>query len=313
MNDLPFEAEFDPRHGDAVNVAAGVQRITAPNSGAFTFHGTNTYIVGNKSVAVIDPGPEDSSNHYKDILRALKGRSVSHIVVTHTHVDHSPLSRKLARETGAQIYGEGMHRAARELHLGEINALDASGDREFEPDVILNHGDLIEGDGFALEAVFTPGHTANHMAFAMKDSELLFSGDHVMAWATSIVAPPDGNMAEYMQSLETLLNRKETTYLPGHGGRLSKAREFVRGLRTHRKMRETAILNRLRKGERTIPEIVAIIYKDTDKRLHGAAALSVFAHVEDLLEKGKIACDGVPGLDSEYIAIGGLSDEQGGL
>jgi glyoxylase-like metal-dependent hydrolase (beta-lactamase superfamily II) len=303
MNDLPFRAKFDPRHGEAVDITDTIQRITAPNFGAFTFHGTNTYIVGEKNVAVIDPGPEDDSEHYQDILRALKGRQVSHIIITHTHVDHSPLSRRLARETGAPVYAEGPHRAARDLHLGEINALDASGDRDFEPDVQITHGDLIKGDGFSLEAVFTPGHTANHMAFALKESAFLFSGDHVMAWATSIVAPPDGNMADYMQSLETLLNRKETTYLPGHGGRLHKAREFVRGLRTHRKMRETAILHRIQKGDRTIPEIVSVIYKDTDKRLHGAAALSVFAHIEDLLQKGKIACAGPPGLASRYEPI----------
>ena len=304
MNTLHFRAEFDPSHGEAVQISDKIRRLTAPNGGAFTFHGTNTYLLGDKEVAVIDPGPEDGSTHYRDLMRALKGRTVSHIIVTHTHVDHSPLSRKLSRETGAPIYAEGPHHAARELHLGEINALDASGDREFEADVIVNHGDVIEGKDWQLEAVFTPGHTANHMAFALKGEDMLFSGDHVMAWATSIVAPPDGNMADYMSSLETLLAREETTYLPGHGGRLEKAREFVRGLRAHRKMRETAILNRIRKGDQTIPDVVSVIYKDTDKRLHGAAALSVFAHIEDLLLKGKIGSEGTPGLDSIYFPLG---------
>lgn len=309
MNTLPFRQQFEPRHGEAVQITENIQRITAPNASAFTFHGTNTYLVGTKEVAVIDPGPEDGSDHYQHILNALKNRTVSHIIVTHTHIDHSPLTRRLAKETGAPIYGEGPHRAARELHLGETNALDASGDSEFEPDVVLSHGDLIEGKDFTLEAVFTPGHTANHMAFAMKGSNMLFSGDHVMAWATSIVAPPDGNMEAYMQSLEILQAREETVYLPGHGGRLEKARDFVRGLRAHRKMRETAILQRIRKGDRTIPEIVSVIYKETDKRLHGAAALWVFAHIEDLLAKGKIGAEGSPSLTSLYFPIGDQDQE----
>lgn len=303
MRPIPFKAEFEPRHGEAVDLRNDIIRITAPNSGPFTFHGTNTYIVGKKEVAVIDPGPEDGSDHFKSLLKAIKGKTVSHILVTHTHVDHSPLARRLAKETGAPIFAEGPHRAARELHLDEINALDASGDKDFEPDYILAHGDEVKGNGFAFEAVFTPGHTANHMAFALKGSEILFSGDHVMAWATSIVAPPDGNMAQYMNSLKTLLARDETSYLPGHGGQLDKAKDFVRALRAHRKMRETAIFQRLQKGDRTIAEIVAVIYQQTDKRLHGAAALSVFAHMEDLIDKQMVGCDGLASLTSTYFPI----------
>ncbi|MCB1386402.1 MAG: MBL fold metallo-hydrolase [Nitratireductor sp.] len=298
-----FRQEFEPAHGQAVEVADGVQRLTAPNSGPFTFHGTNSYIVGGSEVAVIDPGPHGHEAHYRALLAALKGRTVSHILVTHTHIDHSPLARRLARETGAPIYAEGPHRAARDLHLGETNALDASGDREFEPDVAIGDGDVIEGKGFALEAVFTPGHTVNHMAFALAGTDILFSGDHVMAWATSIVAPPDGNMAQYMRSLDTLIGRDEASYLPGHGGRLDKAREFVRALRAHRRMRETAVLHRIRQGDRTIPEMVAVIYRETDKRMHGAAGLSVFAHIEDLLDKGKIGCDGTPSLTASYFPV----------
>ena len=300
---LPFRAEFEPRHGEAVEIADDVLRITAPNSGPFTFHGTNTFIIGQNEVAVIDPGPEDGSNHFEMLMKALQGKTVSHILVTHTHVDHSPLSRRLAETTGAPIYGEGPHRPARDLHLGEINALDASGDKEFQPDIFISHNDIIKGKGFDIEAVYTPGHTTNHMAFALKNTDILFSGDHVMAWATSIVAPPDGNMSEFMGSLETLLERQETVYFPGHGGRLNKAREFVRGLRAHRKMRETAILHRIRKGDQTIPEIVRVIYKETDPRLHGAAALSVFAHIEDLIIKQKIHCDGEPSLNGKYSPI----------
>jgi len=304
MASISFRAEFDPKYGEAVEVAKSVQRITCRNASPFTFHGTNTYIVGDKEVAIIDPGPEGYDGHLEAILNAARGRTVSHIVVTHTHIDHSPLCQALAAETGAPVYGEGIHRAARELHLGEINALDESGDHAFQPDFVVKHGDIIEGKEFALEAVFTPGHTANHMAFGLVGTEQLFSGDHVMAWATSIVAPPDGNMADYMRSLDTLLQRDETMYFPGHGGRLNKAKEFVRALRTHRKMRETAVLQRIQKGDETIRQIVAVIYKDTDKRLHGAAALSVFAHIEDLLRKNLIRCEGTATLDSRYHVVG---------
>ena len=298
-----FRMAFEPHHGEVVQISKTIQRITAPNKGPFTFHGTNTYLIGDKQVAVIDPGPLDAEGHLDTILNALKGRTLSHILVTHTHVDHSPLARQLSDLTGAPIYGEGPHRAARELHLGEINALDASGDKEFEPDVTLKHGDIIKGDGFAFEAVYTPGHTTNHMAFALDGTENLFSGDHVMAWSTSVVAPPDGSMNEFMASLEVLLSRRETVYFPGHGGRLDNAREFVRALRAHRKMRETAILHRIQKGDRTIPDIVSVIYKATDKKLHGAAALSVFAHIEDLLANNLISCDQSAALDAHYFPV----------
>ena len=297
-----FRTKFEPAHGEAIEIAPAIQRLTAPNESAFTFKGTNTYILGEKSVAVIDPGPAIES-HFELLLKALEGKHVSHIVVTHTHMDHSPLAARLKQETGAPIFAEGPHRDSRKLHLGEINNLDAAADRDFNPDVILGHGDLIEGDGWALETILTPGHTQNHACFALSDTDYLFSGDHVMAWATSIVAPPDGSMADYMNSLSLMMERKETIYFPGHGGRLERAPEFVRALRAHRKMRESAILSRIRSGDRTIPEIVKVIYKETDPRLHGAAGLSVFAHIEDLVKQERISCDGPPALNSEYTPI----------
>lgn len=302
MQSPDFRTSFDPAYGQAVELLPGISRLTVENPSAFTFHGTNSYIVGSDVLAIIDPGPMHEA-HLENLLKAVDGRAVSHIIVTHTHVDHSPLARELALATGARTVGEGPHRAARELHPGELNPLDASGDQEFEPDMVVKHGDRIESDDWSLEAVFTPGHTTNHMAFALEGSDVLFSGDHVMAWATSIVAPPDGSMKDYMQSLETLLARDETLYLPGHGGRLEKAREFVRALRAHRKMREAAILARIRKGDRTIGEIVATIYKDTDPKLHGAAALSVLAHIEDLVGSGRVETDGQPSLEGDYRAV----------
>ncbi|MCG6859604.1 MAG: MBL fold metallo-hydrolase [Salaquimonas sp.] len=299
MKNLSFETEFEPSHGEAVPVGENILRVTAPNPGPFTFHGTNAYVLGSKSVAVIDPGPDDDAQ-LEALLAAIGQREVSHILVTHTHVDHSPLVRRLAGITGAPVLGEGPHRAARELHLGEVNPLDASGDHDFLPDVALKHGDLIEGEDWSLEAVFTPGHAANHMSFALSGRDILFSGDHVMAWSTSIVAPPDGSMTDYMASLELLLKRPETTYLPGHGGELEHAREFVRALRTHRKMREAAILARIEAGDRRIDDIVKVIYRDTDPRLHGAAALSVLAHIEELMEAGRIVSDGPASLEGVY-------------
>lgn len=297
-----FRTKFDPEHGNAVNIADGIQRITAPNESAFTYKGTNTYILGNDQVAVIDPGPA-IKNHFELLLETLKGRTVSHIVVTHTHMDHSPLASSLKEKTGAPIFAEGPHRNSRELHLGEINSLDAAADRDFKADVILKHGDIIEGKDWALETILTPGHTQNHACFAIKDTNILFSGDHVMSWATSIVAPPDGSMADYMNSLSIMMERKETIYFPGHGGRLEKAPEFVRALRAHRKMRETAVLSRIRAGDKTIPDIVKVIYKETDPRLHGAAGLSVFAHIEDLVQQGRVLCDGAPSLNSIYTSV----------
>ena len=294
-----FRIEFDPAHGEAVDIAPGIQRITAPNKSAFTFHGTNTYILGETDVAVIDPGPAIDS-HLDLLMETLKGRTVSHIILTHTHMDHSPLAKPLQEKMGAPMFAEGIHRNSRELHLGETNALDAAADRDFKPDHELADGEMIEGKDWTLETIHTPGHTKNHACFALAGTEMLFSGDHVMAWATSIVAPPDGNMSDYMASLAKMAERTETIYFPGHGGRLEKAPEFVRALKAHRKMRETAILSRIRKGDETIPQIVSVMYKDTDPRLHGAAGLSVFAHIEDLITQGKITTDGPPALAGKY-------------
>lgn len=295
-----FETKFEPHHGQAVPVGPAIQRITAPNGGPLTFHGTNSYVVGERSVAVIDPGP-DRNDHYTALVAALEGRDVTHIFVSHTHIDHSPLAARLAHETGAALVAEGPHRAARELFVGEINPLAESSDTAFEPDIHVEDGDVIAGEGWALRAVLTPGHTANHAAFALENEAILFSGDHVMAWATSIVAPPDGSMTDYMHSLDRLLERDDRTYLPGHGGPVREPKQFVRALRAHRRMRESAILDRLRKGDRRIDDMVKIIYRDTDQRLHRAAALSLLAHLEDLVERGEVETEGSPSMGGTYV------------
>lgn len=298
--DLAFDRAFAPAYGEAVPVAEGVERLTVNNPSPFTFHGTNTYIVGRDTVCVIDPGPEDEA-HFEALMRALKGRRVSHIAVSHTHRDHSPLARRLQAATGALTAAEGPHRAARPLHDGEINPFGESSDMAFRPDIVLGEADRIEGDGWTLSAILTPGHTANHAAFALEGTGIVFSADHVMAWATSIVAPPDGAMADYMASLDRLLERDDRLYLPGHGGPVREPAAFLRGLRTHRRMRERAVLERIRAGDRQISEMVKAIYRDTDVRLHGAAALSVLAHLEDLVEKGRVITDGPPRLSGHYL------------
>lgn len=297
---LEFDMRFDPAHGQAVEVARNVTRVTAPNPGPFTFHGTNSYLVGGGTLAVIDPGPDDD-DHLDALLRAIAGRAVSHILVSHTHVDHSPLAGRLGERTGATVAAYGPHRAARALRLGETNPLDASGDLGFVPDLALADGDAVEGDGWRLVAIHTPGHAANHMVFALEGTGLLFSADHVMAWSTTIVAPPDGSMSDYMASLERLMARDDRTFLPGHGGPVADPAAFMRGLRTHRRMRERAIVERIAGGDRTIAQIVAAIYRDTDPRLHGAAALSVFAHLEDLVARGQVRTQDDPSLGGVFL------------
>lgn len=300
---LKFDSSFEPNYGKAVPVAPGVQRITARNPSPFTFHGTNSYVIGADTLAVLDPGPDDSK-HFHTLLETIAGRPVSHIFVSHTHRDHSPLAARLKAETGAVLVAEGPHRPARPLRIGETNPLDASADTDFVPDLRVKDGETVNGDGWAMKTVLTPGHTANHAAFALEGTGILFSADHVMAWATTIVAPPDGSMSDYMASLDKLLARDDRLFLPGHGGPVTTPRTFLRGLKAHRKMRERAILDRLHKGDRSIKEMVAAIYRDTDPRLHGAAGLSVLAHLEDMSARGVVRTDGEPSIDGLFLPAG---------
>ncbi|MER8453906.1 MBL fold metallo-hydrolase [Mesorhizobium sp. M1428] len=297
--ELKFDTCFDPAYGQGVAVAPGIQRVTARNPSPFTFHGTNSYVVGRETLAVIDPGPDDEA-HLRTLLEAIGTRPVSHIFVSHTHRDHSPLAARLKQHTGAVVLAEGRHRPARPLRPGEVNSLDASADTGFVPDIAVPDDMVIDGDGWAIRTVLTPGHTANHAAFALEGTGILFSADHVMAWATTIVAPPDGAMADYMTSLERLIERDDRLLLPGHGGPVTEPRSFMGGLKTHRKMRERAILERINSGDRTVKDMVEAIYRDTDPRLHGAAGLSVLAHLEDLVARGLVHTNGAPAIDGIY-------------
>jgi glyoxylase-like metal-dependent hydrolase (beta-lactamase superfamily II) len=299
-DEIEFDRTGTTPAGEIARLSPLVRRVIAGNAGPMTFTGTCSYIVGAGTVAIIDPGPDDPA-HLARLLDAVRGETVSHIVVTHTHRDHSPNVPALKAATGARVVGCGPHRAARELALGEINPLDAAADRDYAPDLAMRDGDTISGPGWHLSAIETPGHCANHVAFTLPEEATLFSGDHVMAWSTSIVAPPDGAMAAYMASIEKLRRMEHALYRPGHGGPVAEPQRFLRGLVQHRRQREAAVLSRLAAGDGTIAAMVPPIYQNLPVALHGAASLSVLAQLEDLVLRGLVLCDAdLPQLDSRY-------------
>jgi len=259
-----------------------VARLLAPNPSPFTYTGTQVHLVGTTELAVIDPGP-DEPGHVAAILRAIDGRRVSAIVITHTHRDHSPASRPLAAATGAPIVG------CAPLALEDLGPrADASFDSDYAPDLVLADGESISGEGWTLTAVATPGHTSNHLCFALPETKALFSGDHVMGWSTTIVSPPDGDMAAYMVSLDKLMQRHDRIYYPAHGDPVERPQRLVRGLLGHRKQREGQILRLLRKGPNDIPAMTVTMYAGLDRRLLPAAERSVLAHLIDLRDRGLV-------------------------
>ena len=270
--------------GVLTRVSPLVRRIIAPNPSAFTFTGTCAYIVGEGDVAIIDPGPDDD-DHLGRLLAAVAGERVAYVVLTHTHRDHSALAGRLRAAVRAPIVGARAHVA----RPGAPEGLDAAHDPSYAPDAELADGASIRFGGLPLTALATPGHSANHLAFVLEPEKALFSGDHVMAWSTTVVAPPDGSMSDYMASLEKLRGRDEEIYWPGHGGPVRDPARYVRALSGHRRQREASILARLEAGPATIPEIVQQIYVGLDPRLVGAARLSTFAHLEDLAARGLVA------------------------
>ena len=296
---IPLSLDFHSPTGALVALSPLIRRIVAPNAGPMTFKGTNTYIVGHGKVAVIDPGPE-SPEHIEAILAGLAGETVEWILVTHTHRDHSPGARLLKAATGAPVVGCAPHHDFRAPREDEAAMARTANDCGHAPDRILADGDSVEGRGFELRAVATPGHTMNHLALALPEERALFSGDHVMAWSTTIVAPPSGSMGAYMASLEKLRSRDDTIYWPGHGGPVTEPLRFVRALQHHRRQRELAILSRLRAGDRTLETIVAAIYERLDPRLTRAAGLSVLAHLEDLWAKGRVHIVDQPGVGTRF-------------
>jgi glyoxylase-like metal-dependent hydrolase (beta-lactamase superfamily II) len=296
---VPFERNFSDADSPVTALSRRIRRVVAGNSGPFTFTGTCTYIVGRDNVAIIDPGPDDDA-HKEALLHAVRNETVRYVVVTHTHKDHSPAAAALKIATGATVVGCSPYQPARQLAVGESNLLDASNDLAYAPDAVLADGEVISGADFTLTAIATPGHTLNHLVFALAEEQALFSGDHVMAWSTSIVAPPDGVMSAYMASLEKLKSRSDRIYWPGHGGPVREPRRFVRALLQHRHYREVAIVGHLQNGPSTIADIVEAVYQNLDRRLIGAAALTVFAHLEHLMARGLVAAEGTPTLAARY-------------
>jgi glyoxylase-like metal-dependent hydrolase (beta-lactamase superfamily II) len=297
--DIPFDKKLELVPGRIDEPMPGVRRLLCNNPSPFTFKGTVSYIVGRGKVAIIDPGPDDPA-HNAALLDAVRGETVTHIFVTHTHRDHSPGVPAIKAKTGALVLAEGPHRPARALHVGDGPRMESSNDTDFRPDRALADGETVNGEGWTLQAITTPGHTANHMAYAFKEANIIFSGDHVMAWSTPVVAPPDGSMGDYMASLAKLTKRSEPIYFPGHGPAVTNAPRFVAAYILHRKAREASILNRLQGGESDIPTMVSAIYANLDPRLLRAAGMSVLAHLEDLVARGEVATNGPPSIVGRY-------------
>jgi glyoxylase-like metal-dependent hydrolase (beta-lactamase superfamily II) len=297
--DIPYDKKFELVPGLVDEPMPGVRRILCNNPSPFTFRGTVSYIIGRGKVAIVDPGPDDPA-HNAALLEAVRGETVTHIFVTHTHRDHSPGVPAIKAATGATVMAEGPHRVSRPLHVGDGPRLESSNDTDFKPDRALADGEVVQGSGWTVEAITTPGHTANHMAFAFREANIVFSGDHVMAWSTPVVSPPDGSMGDYMASLQKLARRTEPVYFPGHGGAVNNAPRFVAAYILHRKAREASILNRLGQGETDIPNIVGSIYANLDPRLVKAAGMSVLAHLEDLVARGEAATNGPPSIQGRY-------------
>jgi glyoxylase-like metal-dependent hydrolase (beta-lactamase superfamily II) len=290
-DDPPFRKDIEFAYGEPRELAPGVRRLVANNPGPFTYKGTNTYLLGSGAeIALIDPGPADEA-HFAAIEKAAGNSRITHVLITHTHRDHVDGLEHLVSATGAKTYGFG-----RTARMRGSKRTSPSGsefvDQDFRPDVALKDGERLEVPGFTLTALHTPGHAPDHLCFALEGTRILISGDHVMGWNTSVVAPPEGNMSDYMSSLERLLDRDDELYFPGHGGRVFQPQRLVKAYVLHRRMREQAILDCIREGKSTITEIVAIVYRGLDPRLANAAALSVAAHVEHLVGRGLVTSEG---------------------
>jgi glyoxylase-like metal-dependent hydrolase (beta-lactamase superfamily II) len=278
-------------YGVPDQVSPLIRRVVAKNPGPFTYLGTGTYIVGHGEVAVIDPGP-DQPEHLEALLAATAGERVTEILVTHTHADHSPLAHPLARITGATVRG---------LPASAVGSTSEEPDEgAFRPDRPIRDGERVSGRGWTLEAVFTPGHASNHVAYALIEENALFPGDHVMGWSTTVVSPPDGDMAAYLASLERVAARDFAILWPTHGPPIVEVAPFLRAYRAHRELREAQVLAELRAGQTRIRAMVERLYAGVDPRLHPAAAHSLWAHLIKLVNEGRGACDGPPGLDSDY-------------
>lgn len=301
---ISFNRKLNFEYGKVDQVSPLIRRVIANNPGGFTFMGTGTYIVGHGNVAVIDPGP-DNAEHLEALSRALEGERVTHILITHTHSDHSPAAAALKAQTQAPTYGFGPHpsgdiplrstkdtatettNSGAEAAQNDVKAKEGA-DRAFVPDVVTSDGDILIGDGWTIEALHTPGHISNHLCFALEEEKVLFSGDHVMGWSTSVISAPDGSLTDYMANLHRLLDRDDEVYWPTHGPSIHNPHDYVRSLIKHREERTRQILTRLKAGDTTIDEIVKVLYVDVDEKLHPAAGRSVLAHLIALTDEGQV-------------------------
>lgn len=279
--ELHFDTQFDAQTGRPVAVVEGIVRMTAPNASPFTFTGTNSFLVGHHQLALIDPGPIDPA-HEAALLRAIGGRLVTAIMLTHTHRDHSASAKMLAQKLGAPLWFGGRHRLSRPLRRFEINPIRKSCDWDLAPDRTLVDGEIIPAGDMTLSVHTTPGHCANHLAFGVADSDLLFSGDHVMGWNSTLVSVPDGSMADYFASLDKLIALPYRRYLPAHGGEIADGPAHAAALKAHREMRNQQVLDAVGKGARTIGAVVDAIYPTQRAKVRLAARMTMTAHVEYL-------------------------------
>ena len=293
---IPFRRELEFEYGEMAEVAPGIRRVVARNPSPFTLYGTGTYILGRGEVAVIDPGPADGA-HIAKLLEALEGETISHILITHTHMDHSPGCRLLQAHTDAKSYAYGPHGAGK---LEQGVPVEEGGDMEFEPDELVRDGDVLTGGDWSVECIFTPGHTSNHMCYQLRESKALFTGDHVMGWSTSIISPPDGDMGAYMASLERLLERDDAVYWPTHGPCIDDPKPHVQAFIEHRLARERQIISCIKQGVHRIEDMVPMMYTELPEFMYPAAARSVLASMEHLVGNGALKADGGVQLDAAY-------------
>ena len=296
MTSIPFVREFDFEYGRCDQLSPLIRRVVAHNPGPFTYTGTGVYIIGSDDVAVIDPGPLQG-DHMAALDQALDGQRVTHVFVTHHHLDHSPLAHPLARKHGAKVYGFGPQNIA--PTGGEVR-LEAGDDVSFQPDIQVEDEQVFAGSNWSVRALHTPGHTSNHVCYALEEENTLFSGDHVMAWSTSVISPPDGHMGDYLRELARIRDKQYDRLWPTHGPAVENPSKFIQAYIDHRLQREEQILVQLHAGLSDIKDMVAVMYADVDKRLHPAAAHSVLAHMIHLVETGRVVTDGALDLQARY-------------
>ncbi|MBO6729133.1 MAG: MBL fold metallo-hydrolase [Maricaulis sp.] len=296
MTSIPFVREFDFEYGRCDQLSPLIRRVVAQNPGPFTYTGTGVYIIGTDDVAVIDPGPVQD-DHIAALDKALDGQRVTHVFVTHHHLDHSPLAHPLAQKHGAKVYGFGPQNIA--PTGGEVR-LEAGDDVGFQPDIQVKDEQVFSGSNWSVRALHTPGHTSNHVCYALEEENTLFCGDHVMAWSTSVISPPDGHMGDYLRELARIRDKQYDRLWPTHGPAVENPSQFIQTYIDHRLQREEQILVQLRAGLSNIKDMVAVMYADVDKRLHPAAAHSVLAHMIHLVETDQVIAEGELDLQARY-------------